>query len=284
MSSCVRSDTSRPTAVIGIGTLGQRIALMLASAGGEVRLYDPNAEQAETGRLYVERELRNVVAGRQGATAGRVRVATSLEDALAEVWMAVEAVPEHLKTTLFGHLDRLTPADAVLASNSSSYPSSRFIEEVTRPERVVTTHYYMPPEQAAVEIMSCGRTDDAVIALLMERFPAYGLEPFHVRSKSVVFTFNRIWAAAKREALAVVAEGASTPEDVDCIAHVPTGMPVGPFRMRDKAGLDVVLDIAEYYAATRLGLPSGPRELLKTYVEQGRLGVKSGCGFYSDYR
>ena len=286
MSSFVLPDTSRPTAVIGSGTLGQRIALMLASEGGEVRLYDPNAEQAEAGRQYVERELGNVVGARQGATAGRVTVAASLEDALADVWMAVEAVPERLdlKTKLFGELDRLAPADAVLASNSSSYPSSQFIGEVTRPERVVSTHYYMPPEQAAVEIMSCGRTDDSMIALLMERLPAYGLVPFHVRSESVGFIFNRIWAAVKREALAVVAEGASTPEDVDRIAHVLTGAPGGPFRMMDQVGLDVVLDIEEHYAATRPGVPAGPRELLKTYVGQGRLGVKSGRGFYDDYR
>lgn len=286
MSNFVVPDTSRPTAVIGSGTLGQRIALMLASAGGVVRLYDPSPDQAEAGRLYAERELRNVVAARQGATAGRVSVAISLEDALADVWMAVEAVPERLdlKTKLFGDLDRLAPADAVLASNSSSYPSSQFIGEVSRPERVVNTHYYMPPEQAAVEIMSCGRTDDAVIALLMERLPAYGLVPFHVRSESVGFIFNRIWAAVKREALAVVAEGASTPEDVDRIAHVLTGAPGGPFRMMDKVGLDVVLDIEEHYAATRPGVPTGPRELLGKYVGEGRLGVKSGRGFYENYR
>jgi 3-hydroxybutyryl-CoA dehydrogenase len=286
MSSHILPDTSRPTAVIGSGTLGQRIALMLASAGGEVRLYDPNPQQAEAGRLYIERELENVVAARQGATAGRVRVATSLEDALTEVWMVVEAVPERLdlKIKLFGDLDRLAPADAVLASNSSSYPSSQFIAEVTRPERVVNTHYYMPPEQAAVEIMSCGKTDDAIIALLMERLPACGLVPFQVRTESVGFIFNRIWAAVKREALAVVAEGASTPEDVDRIAHVLTGAPGGPFRMMDKVGLDVVLDIEEHYAETRSGVPSGPRELLRKYIDEGRLGVKSGRGFYSDYR
>lgn len=286
MGNFVVPNTARPVAVVGSGTLGQRIALMLASAGGEVRLYDPNHEQAEAGRLYVGRELGSVVAARQGAAAGHVGVATSLEDALAEVWMAVEAVPERLelKRKLFGDLDRLAPADAILASNSSSYPSSQFIGEVSRPERVVNTHYYMPPEQAAVEIMSCGRTDDSVIALLMERLPAYGLVPFHVLSESVGFIFNRIWAAVKREALAVVAEGASTPEDVDRIAHVLTGAPGGPFRMMDKVGLDVVLDIEEHYAATRPGVPSGPRDLLRKFIDEGRLGVKSGRGFYNDYR
>ncbi|WP_267426219.1 3-hydroxyacyl-CoA dehydrogenase NAD-binding domain-containing protein [Methylobacterium sp. GC_Met_2] len=199
MGNSVVPDTARPVAVIGSGTLGQHIALMLASAGGEVRLYDPNPEQAEADHLYVERELGNVVAARQGATADGVRVATSLDDALAEVWMVIEAVPERLdlKTKLFGDFDRLAPDDAVLAKNSSAYPSSQFIGEVSRPERLVNTLYDMPPEQAAVEIMSCSRTDVAVIAQLMERLPAYGLVPFHVLSESVGFIFNRFWGGGE---------------------------------------------------------------------------------------
>ena len=186
MSNFAVPNIARPVAVVGSGTLGQRSALMLASAGGEVRLYDPNPEQAEAGRLYVERELG-------------------------------KAVPERLdlRTRIFGDIDRLAAADAVLASNSSSYPSSQLISEVLRPERVVNTHYYKPTEQAAVENMSCGRTHDAVIALLIEQLSAGGLAPFHVIAESVGFIFNRIWAAVKREALAVVAVGAPTPEDVE---------------------------------------------------------------------
>jgi 3-hydroxybutyryl-CoA dehydrogenase len=184
---------------------------------------------------------------------------------------------------MFGDLDRLAPEDAILASNSSSYPTSQFIDVVSRPGRVVNTHYYRLPEVNVVEVMSCGKTTDEVIARLFERLPAYGLLPFHVLKESVGFIFNRIWAAIKRESLAVVAEGVSTPEVVDQLFQSVLGSREVPFRLMDKVGLDVVLDIEEHYAAIRPGIPAEPRQLLKRYIEQGRLGIKSGKGFYSDY-
>ena len=278
------SPTTRPTAVIGSGTLGSRIALMLASSGGEVRLYDPNADQLEVARRYVEAELPRVVAERSGALPGRLVLSRTVQAAVADTWMVVEAIPERLdpKRMMFGDLDRLAPEDAILASNSSSYPTSQFIDAVSRPGRVVNTHYYRPPELNVVEVMSCGKTTDEVIARLFERLPTYGLLPFHVLKESVGFIFNRIWAAIKRESLAVVAEGVSTPQVVDQLYQRVMGS-LGPFRSMDKVGLDVVLDIEEHYAAIRPGIPVEPRQLLKRYVEQGHLGIKSGKGFYSDY-
>jgi len=88
----------------------------------------------------------------------------------------------------------------------------------------------------------------------------------------------------KRESLEVVAEGVSTPQDVDRMFQVNTGSAAGPFRMMDQVGLDVVLDIEEHYCAEHPEYPEGPRRLLRTYLEQGRLGVKSGAGFYDDYQ
>src|SRR5262245_61168016 len=148
------NPTNRPTAVIGGGTLGSRIALMLASSGGEVRLYDAKPAPLEIAKRFIDSELPRVVAARAGAVAGRVVYAKALEAAVADTWMVVEAVPERLdlKTTIFGDLDRVAPPDAILASNSSSYPSSQIIDRVTNASRVVSTHYYMPPEQIAVEV------------------------------------------------------------------------------------------------------------------------------------
>jgi 3-hydroxybutyryl-CoA dehydrogenase len=279
------SPTTHATAVIGSGTLGSRIALMLASSGGEVRLYDPNANQLEVARRYVEAELPRVVAGRSQGLPGRLVLSRTVQAAVADTWMVVEAIPERLepKRKMFGDLDRLAPEDAILASNSSSYPTSQFIDAVSRPGRVANTHYYRPPEVNVVEVMSCGKTTEEVIARLFERLPAYGLLPFHVLKESVGFIYNRIWAAIKRESLAVVAEGVSTPEVVDQLFQSVLGSRDGPFRRMDKVGLDVVLDIEEHYAAVRPGIPAEPRQLLKGYVEQGRLGIKSGKGFYSDY-
>jgi len=279
------NPTTRPAAVIGAGTLGSRIALMLASSGGEVRLYDAKPAQLDIAKRYIDSELPKLVKARAGAVAGRVVFAKTLEPAIAETWMIVEAVPERLdlKKTLFGDLDRLAPEDTILASNSSSYPSSQVIDRVKDPSRVVNTHYYMPPEQIAVEVMSCGKTSSAVIADLMERLWLYGLVPFHVKRESVGFIFNRIWAAVKRESLEIVEEGVSTPAEVDHIFQVLLGTRGGPFRMMDKVGLDVVLDIEEHYAAIHPELPAGPRGLLKQYIKEGRLGVKTGKGFYTDY-
>jgi 3-hydroxybutyryl-CoA dehydrogenase len=279
------NPTTHATAVIGSGTMGSRIALMLASSGGEVRLYDPNADQLEVARRYVEAELPRVVAGRSGALPGGLVFSRTVQAAVADTWMVVEAIPERLdlKRKVFGDLDRLAPEDAILASNSSSCPTSQLIDAVSRPGRVANTHYYGGlPEVNVVEVMSCGKTTDEVIARLFERLPAYGLLPFHVLKESVGFIFNRIWAAIKRESLAVVAEGVSTPQVVDQLYQRVMGS-LGPFRSMDKVGLDVVLDIEEHYAAVRPGIPAEPRQLLKRYVGQGHLGIKSGKGFYSDY-
>ena len=134
-----------------------------------------------------------------------------------------------------------------------------------------------------VELMSCGKTDPAIIDFLMERLPLYGLVPFRVQRESVGFIFNRIWAAIKRESLSVVEEGVANLEDVDRMFNLFTAHQPAPFRLMDKVGLDVVLAIEEHYAEVRKHLPEGPRKLLQRYVDDGRLGVKSGRGFYDDY-
>jgi 3-hydroxybutyryl-CoA dehydrogenase len=145
---------------------------------------------------------------------------------------------------------------------------------------VLNMHYQQPPELNAVELMSCGGTDDEVIDALMGKLPEYGLAPFRVRRESDGFIFNRIWASIKRECLMVVEEGVASPEDVDEMWRIFTRPGVAPFELMDRVGLDVVLAIEEHYADVRTGIPEGPRNLLRQYVDEGRLGVKSGGGFY----
>lgn len=284
MPYTVPSDLdSRPVAVLGAGTLGRRVALMFAAGGADVRITDASAEQAGAAVRFVREQVGDVARG-LGAQPGEVQASPDLAAAVDGAWLVVEAVPERLdlKIEVFGELDRLAPPDALLASNSSSYRTSEMLERVTRPERVLNLHFYMPPRTRAVEVMSCGQTDPAAIALVLERAPRYGLVPFEVRAQSTGFIYNRIWAAIKREALAVAAEGVATPEEIDEIFRLTLGIQRGPFRMMDAVGLDVVLDIEEHYAAERPHLPEGPRALLRTYVERGDLGAKSGRGFYDD--
>lgn len=130
--------------------------------------------------------------------------------------------------------------------------------------------------------MGHGETNPSHIDLMMTQCAAHGFEPFHVRSPSMGYLYNRIWAAIKREALLAASEGAGTPEEIDAIFKGILKTPKGPFEQMDVVGLDVVYDIEQHYADARKDLPTEPREYLKTYLESGQLGVKSGKGFY-DY-
>jgi 3-hydroxybutyryl-CoA dehydrogenase len=277
---------SRPVAVIGAGTLGRRIALMFAAHGAEVKIHDLAEPQREAAVEYVSQNLPALADGLTGVVPGRVSADADIAEAVRDAWLVVEAVPERLelKIQIFGQLDELSAADAILASNSSSYASRMFLDKVHHPERVLNIHFYMPPKQNAVDVMSSGKTDRDVIDFVLETLPQFGLYPFEARRQSTGFIFNRVWAAVKREALEVVAEGVSTPQEVDRMFAINTGSSGGPFRMMDQVGLDVVLDIEEHYCAEHPEYPEGPRKLLRSYLERGRLGVKSGAGFYDDYR
>jgi 3-hydroxybutyryl-CoA dehydrogenase len=274
----------RPVTIVGAGTLGRLIATVFAAGGTDVRLFDASAEQLEAGRDHVEQHVAEVqqALDLQPDRTGRVEVADDLARAVAGAWLVIESVPERVdvKTEVFGELDRAAEPDAILATNSSSLPSRLVIDKVEHPERVLNMHYQQPPELNAVELMSCGRTDQGVIDALMEKLPDYGLAPFHVRRESDGFIFNRIWASIKRECLMVVEEGVAGPEDVDEMWRIFTRPGIAPFELMDRVGLDIVLAIEEHYASVRPGIPEGPRNLLRRYVDEGRLGVKSGGGFY----
>jgi 3-hydroxybutyryl-CoA dehydrogenase len=274
----------RPVAIIGAGTLGRRIATVFTAGGTGVRVFDVSADQLGAARDHVERQTRSVqqALGLDVPRPGAVDFTDDVAEAVRGAWMVIEAVPEklELKRAVFGELDRLADADAILASNSSSLASSRLIDDVQHPERVLNTHYQQPPELNAVELMSCGKTDPSIIDALLSKLPQYGLEAFHVRRESDGFIFNRIWAAIKRECLMVVEEGVASAEDVDGMWQIWVRPGIAPFELMDRVGLDVVLNIEEHYASVRPGIPDGPRKLLREYVADGRLGVKSGRGFY----
>ena len=274
----------RPIAIVGAGTLGRRIGAIYAAGGSEVRIFDASPDQRQAAvDFFTEHsaEIRQTLS-LDPPRAGSLVPADNAESALRGAWMVIEAVPEklELKRAVFAELDKLAQPDVILASNSSSLPTRQLIGDVTHPDRVLNTHYYMPPQLNAVELMSCGQTDEGIIEALMGKFPQYGLVPFHVRRESDGFIFNRVWAAIKRECLLVVDEGVASPSDVDGLWQIFVRAGTAPFELMDRVGLDVVLDIEEHYAAIRPGIPEGPRRLLREYIDNGRLGVKSGSGFY----
>lgn len=273
----MRDAETRPVAVIGSGTLGRRIAAMLAGHGAVVRLFDINEQQLQDAEAYARDVAATLPQPQIDLT-----TTTDMAEAVRDAWLVVEAIPERLdlKQALFADLDELAPADAILATNSSSLKSSLLIGEVSKPERVMNAHFYQPPDFNAVELMSCGETDVAAIDLMRTMLARYGLDPFHVRKESTGFIYNRVWAAIKREALMVVEESVADPADIDSIFCSLHGATMGPFQLMDRVGLDVVLDIEEHYASERDGIPDGPRNLLRRMIAEGKLGVKSGEGFY----
>src|SRR5246127_2005780 len=256
---------------------------MFASRGGTARIYARRAEQLAAATQYVIEALPKLLKDREFGEPGVATATTSLAEALDGAWLVVESAPEKLeiKIPLWGQIDRAAPVDTIFATNSSSYPSRLMAENVRDKTRLCNMHFYMPPQVNAVDLMSDGETDRALLDTLLAVLPEFGVYPFEARRECTGFIFNRVWAAIKRESLAVVAEGVARPEDVDGMFKVNLGAPAGPFQIMDLVGLDVALDIENHYLEEFPLLPVNARDLLQSYVDAGKLGVKTGEGFYS---
>ncbi|KAI1810212.1 hypothetical protein GGS20DRAFT_594972 [Poronia punctata] len=280
---------SRPVTVLGGGVLGRRIAACWASAGYNIRVREPNSETGTQCLEYVKENIDSYPSAKtnKGRGYGTVSVHQDLETAVKEAWLVVEAIPEriNLKIDTFAELESLAPQDAILATNSSSYRSGEMLEKVSdvTKTRILNTHYMMPPEAMIVELMTDGYTDPAIIAFMKERQKEAGNMPYVARKESTGFIFNRLWAAIKREVMTILADGVSTPEEIDCMWKEMFGKGGnGPCRSMDKIGLDTVDSIERHYIQER-GLPSEKTVdfLKKNYLDIGKLGDKSGKGgFY----
>lgn len=278
---------NRPVAVLGAGTLGRRIALTFATRGGVVHLYDVSEESLQSAKKFLDQRIPELVKARSalGAQPATIEYYTDLPSAVKDAWYVVESVPEvqALKIDMLGQLDEIAAPDAIIGTNSSSFMSSELIGKVKHPERFLNTHYGQPPEAPQAELVSDGHTDERIFDILGAELPKHGFVTAVAHKESVGFIINRVWAAVKREALAVVAEGVSTPAEFDRI-WVASGMsPIGVFRAIDRVGLDVALDIEDNYIKHFPYIPTTSRDLLQQYVDEGKLGVKSGEGFYHDY-
>ncbi|AMU69228.1 3-hydroxyacyl-CoA dehydrogenase family protein [Mycobacteroides abscessus] len=278
---------NRPVAVLGAGTLGRRIALTFATRGGVVHLYDVSEESLQSAKEFLDQRIPELVKARSalGAQPATIEYYTDLPSAVKDAWYVVESVPEVqvLKIDMLGQLDEIAAPDAIIGTNSSSFMSSELIGKVKHPERFLNTHYGQPPEAPQAELVTDGHTDERIFDVLGAELPKHGFVTAVAHKESVGFIINRVWAAVKREALAVVAEGVSTPAEFDRI-WVASGMsPIGVFRAIDRVGLDVALDIEDNYIKHFPYIPTTSRDLLQQYVDEGKLGVKSGEGFYHDY-
>lgn len=271
--------STRPVAIIGGGVLGRRLCMMWACTGHEVILFERSEEVTTAALAYIDENIETQVKAVKGKR-GTVTAASSLEEAVCNAWMVIEAIPERLelKIPLFGELDSITRPDCILATNSSSYKSSEMIEKVKNTYRVCNGHYYMPPVQNCVEFMTCGHTDPAVIELLLKEAKAVGFVPIHAKVESTGFIFNRIWAAMKRESLLVLAEGVATPEEIDTMFMTNFGSHTGICGLMDTVGLDTVYNIEKHYVEERKIESTAMDWLKENYLDKGKLGIKSGTG------
>jgi 3-hydroxybutyryl-CoA dehydrogenase len=283
-------------AVIGAGTMGRQIAALIASSGRPTRLYDAHPPALASALAKMREEMATLpnapmYAGHPfrltppddlDAVLDRVEIASDLASAVAGVDIVIEAVREDLgvKREVFAELDRLTDG-TILATNSSSIPSSQIAPALTDPGRLLNMHHFAPIWiRPMVEIMGCGQTRPEVVASAAAFSRSLGLVVALVRGESKGFIINRVWRAVKREALRVVDEGHGDPEDVDRLWMLFFGTRVGPFGVMDMVGLDVVSDIETSYQAVAADPMDRPSPTLARMLTDGKLGEKSGEGFY----
>lgn len=279
---------SRPVTIIGAGTLGRLIGLTLATRGGVVRLYDPSPDAVADAQAFIGSQLDGVLAmfsaqAREGHSAGIVETYGDLPAAVSGAGLIIEAAPENVevKRRLLAELDLLAAPDAIVASNSSSIPVSTFVSDLTHPERVLNVHFHNPPWVPAVDLLSSGETRRDIIAHLEAELPRYGLLPFEANGQATGFPMNRLIEAFAREAIQIVLDGASTPEKVDAMWTADMGMAYGPFGLLDIIGLDVHADIERIRRQENPLLENWKVvEALEPYLAAGKLGVKTGEGFF----
>ncbi len=273
--------------VVGAGFLGRQIAALVAASGREVRLCDANPDAAPATGRWIRDYLAAPIADGLldwdlDEVLSRIHPVESLEEAMRGTDLMIEAVREDLETKreVFRAASAANP-DAYLATNSSSLMSAQLRDVVSQTDKLVNLHFFGEFwNRSMVELMGCGETSEETIATLHRFGQSLGLYCAVVRGQSKGFIINRVWRAVKREALRVVDEGHADPEDVDRLWALFWGTQQGPFGAMDRVGLDVVADIENTYIAVATDPADRPSRTLHELVEAGRLGIKTGEGFY----
>ncbi|MFL5372660.1 MAG: 3-hydroxyacyl-CoA dehydrogenase family protein [Myxococcales bacterium] len=274
-------------AVIGAGTMGTGIAHVAARAGYRTEIYDAAFGAARRSIDRIGESLaRAVEKGKctqeeREATLSRLSIAPDLETAASGADLVIEAAPEDLalKRDLFGRLSKAARSDAILASNTSSLPVTAIAAATSHPGRVVGLHFFNPvPVMKLLEIVQGERTDPMVVTTCRAIGARLGKEVVVVRD-APGFATSRLGIALALEAMRMVEEGVASVEEIDRAIELGYGHPMGPLRLTDHVGLDVRLAIAEHLLS-ELGERFRPPQILRRMVRAGKLGKKSGEGFY----
>jgi 3-hydroxybutyryl-CoA dehydrogenase len=269
--------------VVGAGQMGSGIAQVLASSGRRVALYDAAPGAVERGLEAMQTSLERLAA--KGADLSPEDVLTRVERAagIVPADLMIEAVVEDrgVKEAIFREADGLLPAEAILASNTSSIPIASLAAVTSRPDKVIGMHFFNPvPVMSLVEVVSTRETSAETRAAVVELAEELGKTPA-AANDFPGFVSNRILLPFINEAVWALHDGVAEPEAIDTIAKLGFNHPMGPLALADLIGLDTCVAILE---VLRDGLGDSryePCPLLREHVAAGRLGRKSGAGFYS---
>jgi len=278
----------KKVAVIGGGTMGNGIAHVFAMSGFDVNLAETKQEFADRAIATIDKNLSRMVSKEKiseedkKATLGRISVHLDLKKAVSEVDLVVEAVPENfeLKKKIFSEIDEAAPEHTILASNTSSISITKLAAVTKRPESFIGMHFFNPvPVMKLVEVINGLETSEDVTKKIIELSDKLGKVAVPAND-SPGFVSNRVLMPMINEAIFCVYEGVATPENVDEVMKLGMAHPMGPLRLADFIGLDVCLDILRVLYDGFKDPKYRPCPLLVKMVDAGKLGNKTGVGFY----
>ena len=279
----------RTIGVVGAGQMGNGIAHVAAQNGRSVRLLDVSQDVLDSALATIAKNLdRQIKKGAlddaaKAAILGRIETGTDLAAGVTDVQLVVEAVPEklELKRTIFTTLDASAPADAILASNTSSISITEIAAFTKRPEKVIGMHFMNPvPVMQLVEVIRGLATSDETTAAVIGLSTELGKTPVEVNDFPG-FVSNRVLMPMINEAVTALMEGVAEPEAIDTVMKLGMNHPMGPLALADLIGLDTCLNILEVLHRELGDDRYRPSPLLRKYVAAGWLGRKSGRGFHS---
>jgi len=279
--------TVRTVGIVGGGTMGQGIAITCAASGLDVLLRERSPEQAARSLEEISHALEKDIAkwrrteSEKRAILARIRTVEAME-ALEAAHLVVESVPEdlELKAAIFEELDRVCPPEDILATNTSTLSVTEIAARTRRSDRVIGLHFLQPvPKVPLVEVVRGLGTSDQTFQAALEFVRVLGKTGVEVFEYPGYVT-TRVILPFLNEAMHVVMEGVATPEAVDTSMKLGYGLPVGPLALADRMGLDEVSRWMQYLFDELGDLKYRPCPLLRKMIRAGRLGVKSGKGFF----
>ncbi|PFE02908.1 3-hydroxybutyryl-CoA dehydrogenase [Bacillus cereus] len=276
--------------IVGAGTMGSGIANLAAMSGLNVILRDVEEKYLQHAIAKIEKFIdRSISKGKMTVeqkeeVMERITVTTDLED-MKEVDIVIEAIIEdlELKKEVFSKLDEIVPENVILATNTSSMSITAIAEATKRPERVAGMHFFNPAQiMKLVEVVRGYKTSNETVEEIKTFSKKLNKETVEVKKDTPGFIVNRIMIPQFIEAIKLLEEGVASPEDIDKAVTLGLNYPMGPFALQDYAGVDIGLHVMDYFYEEFKDNRFAPPVLLKSLVRAGRLGRKTGAGFY-DY-